>query len=71
MSKKIVIALGGNALGKVPEEQLHLLEHVAKIIVDLIKDGNKAIIITNKDEEHEVFGIQRIGEINSNAIDIK
>lgn len=44
MSKKIVIALGGNALGKAPEEQLHLLEHVAKIIVDLIKDGNKIVL---------------------------
>ena len=31
---KIVIALGGNALGSDPKEQLHLLEHVAKIIVE-------------------------------------
>ena len=31
---KIVIALGGNALGKNPGEQLDLLEGVAKIIVD-------------------------------------
>ena len=44
MSKKIVIALGGNALGKAPEEQLELLEHVAKIIVELIKDGNKIVL---------------------------
>ena len=35
---KIVIALGGNALGKNPEEQLDLLESVAKIIVDLVND---------------------------------
>ena len=30
---KIVIALGGNALGKNPSEQLSLLKDVAKIIV--------------------------------------
>lgn len=44
MSKKIVIALGGNALGKNPSEQLSLLESVAKIIVDLVKDGNKIVL---------------------------
>ena len=32
---KIVIALGGNALGRDPVEQLKLLEDVAKIIADL------------------------------------
>ena len=41
---KIVIALGGNALGKSPSEQLSLLEGVAKIIVDLIKQGNKVVL---------------------------
>ena len=32
---RIVIALGGNALGKTPGEQLSLLSNVAKIIVEL------------------------------------
>lgn len=41
---KIVIALGGNALGKNPTEQLSLLEKVAKIIVDLVKSGNKIVL---------------------------
>lgn len=41
---KIVIALGGNALGKNPNEQLLLLEKVAKIIVDLVKSGNKIVL---------------------------
>ena len=40
---RIVIALGGNALGKTPGEQLSLLSNVAKIIVELIKDGNEKI----------------------------
>lgn len=41
---KIVIALGGNALGKNPTEQLLLLENVAKIIVNLVKEGNKIVL---------------------------
>lgn len=41
---KIVIALGGNALGKNPSEQLNLLENVAKIIVRLVKDGNEIVL---------------------------
>jgi len=41
---KIVIALGGNALGTSPKEQLSLLEGVAKIIVELVKDGNKIVL---------------------------
>ena len=41
---KIVIALGGNALGKDPIEQLKLLEGVARIIVDLVKGGNKIVL---------------------------
>ena len=42
--KKIVIALGGNALGKNPEEQLNLLKNVAEIIVELVKEGNKIVL---------------------------
>lgn len=42
--KKIVIALGGNALGNDPQEQLDLLENVAKIIASLVKDGNQIVL---------------------------
>ena len=41
---KIVIALGGNALGNTPHEQLEKLEQVSKIIVKLIKSGNKIVL---------------------------
>lgn len=41
---KIVIALGGNALGNTPEEQMDRLESVAKIIVKLIKEGNEIVL---------------------------
>lgn len=41
---KIVIALGGNALGNNPGQQLELLEGVARIIVGLVKDGNRIVL---------------------------
>ena len=44
MGKKIVIALGGNALGDTAIEQLKLVEETAKPIVDLIEDGNQVVI---------------------------
>ena len=44
MSKRIVIALGGNALGSTPYEQLELVRKTAKPIVDLIEAGNEVII---------------------------
>ncbi|MCT4508116.1 MAG: carbamate kinase [Tepidibacter sp.] len=44
MKNKIVVALGGNALGKNPKEQLELVKNTAKPIVDLIADGNEVII---------------------------
>ncbi len=44
MSKRIVIALGGNALGNTPYEQLALVTETAKPIVDLIAQGNEVVI---------------------------
>lgn len=41
---KIVIALGGNALGKDPLEQLTLLKGVATTIVNLVKEGNQIVL---------------------------
>jgi len=41
---RIVVSLGGNALGKNPEEQKQLLEQVAKPIVSLIKEGHEVVI---------------------------
>ena len=39
MGKRLVLALGGNALGNTPEEQLKLVETTASAIVDLEEDG--------------------------------
>ncbi len=44
MNKKIVIALGGNALGNTAAEQLELVANTAKAIVDLIAEGNEVVI---------------------------
>ena len=41
---KIVIALGGNALGKNPQEQHDLIEKTVKHVVDLVEDGNQIVI---------------------------
>lgn len=44
MSKKVVIALGGNALGNNLKEQQEALTHTSSIIVDLIEEGHQVII---------------------------
>lgn len=41
---KILIALGGNALGKNPSEQLELVKSVSSIIVSLVEMGNEIVI---------------------------
>ena len=41
---KIVIALGGNALGKTPQEQHDLLIGTSKNIIDLVEAGNQVIV---------------------------
>lgn len=42
--KKIMIALGGNALGNSPKEQLELVKETAKPIVDLIEEGHTVVL---------------------------
>lgn len=44
MMKKIVVALGGNALGDTLAEQMIAVKLTAKAIVDLIEEGNDVII---------------------------
>ncbi|MBC5628314.1 carbamate kinase [Clostridium sp. NSJ-6] len=41
---KVVIALGGNALGNNLEEQMVAVRSTAKAIIDLIEDGNEVIV---------------------------
>lgn len=44
-NKKVVLALGGNALGNTPEKQYEAVKLTAKSIVDLIENKNKVIIV--------------------------
>ena len=41
---RIVIALGGNALGIDPKEQLNNAKLTAKYLIPIIKDGHEVII---------------------------
>ena len=42
--KRIVIALGGNALGNTLPEQMKAVKITAKAIVDLIEEGCEVIV---------------------------
>ena len=44
MSKRIVIALGGNALGNNLPEQMKAVKITSRAIVDLIEDGNEVVV---------------------------
>ena len=44
MAKRIVIALGGNALGKNLQEQMDAVNITAKAIADLIEEGYELVI---------------------------
>jgi len=44
MSETVVVALGGNALGKTASEQLALVKHTAKTIVDLAQEGYQVLV---------------------------
>lgn len=45
MGQRIVIALGGNALGENLPEQMAAVTHTAKPIADLIEQGNEVVIV--------------------------
>ena len=42
--KSVVIALGGNALGNTPQEQLELVKATAKNIVDMVEEGINVVV---------------------------
>jgi len=42
---RIVVALGGNALGKTPEEQLELVKETAKQIVKIVEAGHEVVVV--------------------------
>ncbi|MBQ6126761.1 MAG: carbamate kinase [Erysipelotrichaceae bacterium] len=44
MGKRLVIALGGNALGNTPKQQLELVKKTASTIVDLAEEGYDVVV---------------------------
>ena len=44
MAERIVVALGGNALGKTPQEQLSLVRETARPLADLVEKGYELVI---------------------------
>ena len=55
---RVVIALGGNALGNTPVEQILLVKETAKPIVDLIEEGNEVVIVHGNGPEVGMINTQ-------------
>lgn len=41
---KIVVALGGNALGETPEQQKEIVKQTASVLADVVEEGNTLIV---------------------------
>lgn len=65
---KIVIALGGNALGNTPQEQLALITETAKPIADLIEAGNQVIIAHGNGPQVGMINLAMSTAANAGAI---
>ncbi len=66
--KRIVIALGGNALGNTPKEQLELITETAKPIADLIEAGNQVIIAHGNGPQVGMINLGMSTAANAGAI---
>lgn len=66
--KKLVIALGGNALGNTPYEQLQLVTETAKPIVDLIAAGNQVVIAHGNGPQVGMINLAMTTAANAKAV---
>ena len=66
--KKLVIALGGNALGNTPYEQLALVTGTAQPIADLIEAGNQVIIAHGNGPQVGMINLAMSTAANAKAI---
>ena len=66
--KKLVIALGGNALGNTPYEQLALVTGTAKPIADLIEAGNQVVIAHGNGPQVGMINLAMSTAANAKAI---
>jgi carbamate kinase len=66
MSRRIVVALGGNALGKNLAGQMHEVKLTARSIADLIEAGDQVIITHGNGPQvgmiHNAFGAYKESE---------
>lgn len=64
---RIVIALGGNALGNTPEEQMQKINEAAPSLVDLVKQGNEIVISHGNGPQVGMIklGMDTAAEVNS------
>jgi carbamate kinase len=67
LKDKIVVALGGNALGNTPEEQLELVKDTAKPIVDLILAGHEVILAHGNGPQVGMINLAMSTSANSEA----
>lgn len=67
MKDKIVVALGGNALGNTPGEQLELVKNTAKPIVDLIEAGHEVILAHGNGPQVGMINLAMATSANSPA----
>jgi carbamate kinase len=67
MKDKIVVALGGNALGKSPVEQLELVKLTAKPIVDLIAEGHEVVLAHGNGPQVGMINLAMSTAANSEA----
>ena len=66
MGKRIVIALGGNALGENLPEQMAAVKQTARAIADLIQEGHQVVIADSYDNSTPEV-ISRIRAISRSA----
>lgn len=64
--KKVVLALGGNALGNSPEEQIKAVRKTAVSIVDLVEDGNEVIVCNGNGPQVGMINLAMETAHNSN-----
>ena len=67
MKDKIVVALGGNALGNSPEEQIELVKQTARPIVDLIEAGHEVVLAHGNGPQVGMINLAMSTSANSSA----
>lgn len=65
--KKVVLALGGNALGNSPAEQIKAVRKTAISIVDLVEDGNEVIVCHGNGPQVGMINLAMETAHNSNS----